>query len=141
MCLFASRIGFAGDTTEAVLPTSGTKIVELNMLPDDTSYLIMDSPSSGTWRFSSYGFPGLAFDCYPSDMMDPPPIFVYTYWTDNSVPNDTWHYWGGGGALCWPSSFWWTDLYSGSSSISYKFEYVNYDSTAGFPVKAKFVKR
>lgn len=121
--MLCERDGLA-TTTEAVLPTTGTKTVSIVSNPGDDNILIMDSPTSGNWEFKIYGSP-IGYDgCYTGEHV------VFTYWKDNSDPYGDWNYWPGGGGICWPSSFWVTNLYSGSSSISYMFVVENY---TGFP--------
>lgn len=123
-------------TVNDTLPTSGTKTVSITSNPGENNIVIMSSPSSGNWEFKIYGSP-IGYDgCATGDHA------VFTYWKDG--PNGNWNYWPGGGGICWPSSFWTTNLYSGSSSISYKFVIGNYtglpETPYGQGVYLKFTK-
>lgn len=142
LCILSLSIGKAnaGDTTESRLPSSGSLTISVSVWNDDDATLYMDSLKSGNWTFKVVGTAGLAFDCWPSDLKDPPPVYVFTYWTDTSKASDTWHYWGGGGAVCWPTSFWSTNLSSGSKYIEYKFVFKNYGDTPE-TVYATFTRR
>lgn len=119
-------------TVNDTLPTSGTKTVSVAVNPGSPSYIIMSSPSSGNWKFETYGSPISLGGCSTGDFV------VYTYWRDTSV-SSTWTYWPGGGLVCYPTSGWSTNLYSGSSSIQYEFEYDAYGGY-GETVYAKFTK-
>lgn len=114
------------------LPTSGTKTVSVVVNPDEATYLIMSSPSAGSWKFETYGSPGSWGGCLNS----PPDFVVYTYWRTSG---GSWNEWPGGGSVCYPTSPWSTTLYSGSSNIEYKFDYRAY-SYYGQGVYAKFTK-
>lgn len=114
------------------LPTSGTKTVSAAVYPGSPTYIIMSSPSSGNWKFETYGSPISLGGCSTGDFV------VYTYWRDTSV-SYTWNSWPGGGPVCYPTSGWSTNLYSGSSTIQYKFEYYAY-AGYGETVYAKFTK-
>ena len=113
------------------LPTSGSKTVSVPFYTSP-AHIIISSPSSGNWKFETYSNPGSAPDCWNGN------IAVFTFWRDTSV-SESWNYWPGGGAVCWPSSLWSTNLQSGSSTIQYKFQYQNYADYAG-TAYAKFTK-
>ena len=122
-------------TVTDTLPTSGTKTVTITSYMGDNNIVIMNSPSSGNWKFEIYGSP-IGWDgCYTGDHV------VFTNWRDGS---GSWNYWPGGGGICWPTSVWSTNLYSGSSSISYKFVIGNYTGLPETPyaqdVHLKFTK-
>ncbi|WKZ29434.1 MAG: hypothetical protein QY323_01745 [Patescibacteria group bacterium] len=120
-------------TVNDTLPTSGSKTVSVAVYPGAPSDIIMSSPSSGNWKFETYGSPISLGGCSAGDFI------VYTYWRDTSV-SSTWNYWPGGGPVCYPTSGWSTNLYSGSSTIQYKFEYYAYGGY-GETVYAKFTKQ
>jgi hypothetical protein len=117
------------------LPTSGTKTVSIASYPGDDNIVIMNSPSAGNWKFEIYGSP-IGWDgCYTGDHV------VFTFWRQGG---GSWNEWPGGGGICWPTSFWSTNLNSGSSNILYKFEVENYvgfpDTPYGQTVYLKFTK-
>jgi hypothetical protein len=116
------------------LPTSGTKTVSATVWPGTSTYIIMSSPSAGSWKFETYGSPGGWYSCLTS----PPDFAVFTFWRANS--GSPWNEWGGGGPVCHPTSVWSTILYSGSSSIQYKLDYEAY-SDYGQTVYTKFTKQ
>lgn len=116
------------------LPTSGVKTVSAAVYPSVSTYIIMSSPSAGSWKFETYGS-AIGWDaCFQS----PPDFVVYTYWRANS--GSPWNYWGGGGSVCYPTSVFSTVLNSGSSSIQYKLDYEGYGDY-GMTVYAKFTKQ
>lgn len=121
-----------GLTVYGTLPTSGSQTISEAVYPGSPTYILMSSPSSGNWRFETYGSPISFGGCAAGDFA------VYTYWRDTSV-SYTWNYWPGGGPVCYPSSGWSTNLYSGSSTIQYLFEYYAY-ANYGQTVYAKFTK-
>ena len=72
-------IGTAADelVVTNTLPASGTKTVSAAVYPGLPTYVVMSSPSSGTWKFSTSGSPISLGDCAS--------FVVYTYWRDTSV--------------------------------------------------------
>lgn len=68
-------------------------------------------------------------------------VAVFTFWKDYSNPNDTWHYWPGGGVACLysfiPSK---TLLKSGQPYIGYKFWFSNYNDF-GLGIKINIEKQ
>jgi hypothetical protein len=121
-------------TEYSVLPYYGEKTIALTVYPG-TPYteLIMTSPFGGNWKFETKGSPISFSDCAK------PSTAVSTYWKDESNPNNPWNFFPGGGMVCYPTSVWSSNLYSGSSNISYKFVYAQYEYY-GQTVYAKFTK-
>ncbi len=59
--------------------------------------------------------------------------YMNFYWRDASIPGDPWHLWRYAGVFyMWKTE---QSLYSGSSSIEYKFFFKNYDAPNGLAVR------
>lgn len=125
----ATNYSFSGD--------SGTQSFAIN--PGQNEVIFSPNKTGGwwfkTWHIYKLGWPD---DKTPTCNC----IGVFTFWKDNNNPNDTWHYWPGGGDACLyffnaPNGR--TLLYSGKPSIAYKFVFSNYNDW-GATVKISLAK-
>lgn len=129
-----SSIVFAENLIDSYLfsGTSGTQT--FTVWPKSTSEVIFEPWENGSWYFQAYH----CFIFGPAES-----VSVFTYWRDVLNPSDPWHYFGGGGSAC----LWFfapqgrSVLYSGSSSIAYKFELKNYHDSLPLNVKIKLTKK
>ncbi len=112
-----------GGSVESMLYVNSETHLDFVISPEKYMAVYMSTSGSDTWFFSSKsGISG-----YNSCTFNPPLVIVYTHWRDKNVPGDLWHFWGGGGPVCWPVSIFATDLFAGGSNIEFLLIYQNWD--------------
>jgi hypothetical protein len=121
---------------EAIIWPSGTTKHTFNINPGYNEFIV-NSTAAGEWDFKTWHrFWADPWSCTNT----PPDTVVFTYWKDRSNPNDSWHYWPGGGLVCYRTPTFTTRLRSGSRDIIYKLVYQQYGDTP-LPITAIFTRR
>lgn len=135
MCFASVSWGY-GATYYTFSGVSGTQSFMINPGQNEVTF----SPNkAGSWWFKAWhtSLYGVSTENPPVGQHIVGCVHVFTLWKDNSNPKDTWHEWPGGGIACYYTCGFVggrTLLYSGKSSIAYKFIFSNYDY---FPVNMK----
>lgn len=106
-------------TIYTTIYTGQEKEVCMYPWPEENAYVFYYPNEQGSRTFTAWH----------QDIFEPSAVgTVEFYWKDTAVPNDSWHQWTTQPVHCyWPRYE--TTLYSGSSTIIYKFSVAHHSST------------